>query len=332
MKTSTTSKPMTNEEPVDLTIMALVPGFCEYMTAERHLSPKTIRGYHEAVRFFVKLMDDIPITALRLPHVITFKSRMSQRHAGESRIASILNAVKCLLVYARDIHQLSVLDITSIKAPRVPRRNVVYLSPDEVRLFTEAIPLRAWSGKARRSGHCFRALVETLLATGMRITEALSLDRESIDRVRQEAVIIGKGNKQRTVFFTERALEWVDRYLALRTDSKPALFVSLNNTRLTIDAVEPMFRRTRRWAGLDKAVTPHMLRHTAATNLLRNGCPIGHIKEILGHENLMTTCRYYLGILDKVETKRAHARFSQIDVQAGSVMADNPAPPPPTPS
>ncbi len=331
MTTSTTPKPITNGEPVPLTIMALVPGFCEYMAAERHLSPKTIRGYHEAVRFFVKLMDDVPITALRLPHFITLKSRMLQRHAGESRIASVLNAVKCFLVYARDIHQLSVLDITSIKAPRVPRRQVAYLTPDEVRLFTEAIPLRAWSGKPRRSGYCFRALVETLLATGMRITEALNLDRESIDRVRQEAVIIGKGNKQRTVFFTERALQWVDSYLALRTDSEPALFVSLKNTRLTLDTVEPMFRRIRRWSGLDKAATPHMLRHTAATNLLRNGCPIGHIKEILGHENLMTTCRYYLGILDKVETKRAHARFSQIDVQGGSGMADNRMPPPTSP-
>jgi site-specific recombinase XerD len=159
----------------------------------------------------------------------------------------------------------------------------------------------------------------------MRITEALNLDRDSIDRVRLEAVIIGKGNKQRTVFFTERGLRWIDSYLALRTDVEPALFVSLKNTRLTLDTVEPMFRRIRCWSGLDKAVTPHMLRHTAATNLLRNGCPIGHIKEILGHENLMTTCRYYLGILDKVETKRAHARFSQIDAQGSSWIGDNPA-------
>ena len=331
MNTGAPKKPATNEAREQPTIMALAPGFCEYMAAERHLSPKTIRGYCEAVRFFARLMGDIPIATLRLPHFITFKSRMLQRQAGESRIASILNAVKCLLVYARGIHQLSVLDISSIKAPRVPRRNVVYLTPDEVRIFTEAIPLRAWSGAPRRSGHCLRALVETLLATGMRITEALSLNRDSIDRVRQEAVIVGKGNRQRSVFFTERALQWIDSYLALRTDATPALFVSLKNTRLTVDTVEPMFRRIRRWSGLDKAATPHMLRHTAATNLLRNGCPIGHIKEILGHENLMTTCRYYLGILDKVETKRAHARFSQIDVQGGSGMADNRMPPPTSP-
>jgi site-specific recombinase XerD len=70
-----------------------------------------------------------------------------------------------------------------------------------------------------------------------------------------------------------------------------------------------MFKRLSSGAGMAKRVTPHMLRHIAATILLRNGCPIGHIKEVLGHEHLITTCRYYLGFIDKDETKRALERF-----------------------
>src|SRR5207249_3346998 len=115
--------------------------------------------------------------------------------------------------------------------------------------------------------------------------------------------------KQRTVFFTDRALQWITRYVDLRTDSNPALFATLKNKRLTVDSVEPMFRRNTKWSGLEKRVTPHMIRHTTATNLLRNGCPIGYIKEILGHENLETTCRYYLGILTKAEVKRSHEQY-----------------------
>jgi len=172
--------------------------------------------------------------------------------------------------------------------------------------------LRTWTGKARLSGFGFRTLVETLSATGMRISEALSLDRDSINRERKEAVIIGKGNRQRTVFFTDRALEWITRYLDLRGDSNPALFVTLKGTRLSIDAVEPMFRRHTQWAGLEKRVTPHMIRHTTATTLLRNGCPIGFIKEILGHANLETTCRYYLGIMSQADTKKAHQTYSNL--------------------
>src|SRR5712691_11478595 len=72
-----------------------------------------------------------------------------------------------------------------------------------------------------------------------------------------------------------------------------------------------MFRRNTKWAVLEKRVTPHMIRHTTATNLLRNGCPIGFIKEILGHENLETTCRYYLGILNKKDVKFAHETYTE---------------------
>jgi site-specific recombinase XerD len=85
------------------------------------------------------------------------------------------------------------------------------------------------------------------------------------------------------------------------------LFAGSNGRRLQVGSAQAMFRRIN--AGvlrrLGKRVTPHILRHTAATNLLQRGCPIGHIKEILGHQNLETTCRFYLGQLTKAEVRRA---------------------------
>jgi len=294
------------------TIIHSLPGFLDYMAAERRFSPKTIKTYREAVTYFTRQVGDLPLGGITLNHFISFKARMGERRTGESRIAVIVNAMKCLLVYARDVLQLPILDLGAIKVPRAPRRQVSYLTAAELETFLAAIPLRTWTGKARLSGFGFRTLVETLSATGMRISEALSLDRDSINRERKEAVIIGKGNRQRTVFFTDRALEWITRYLDLRGDSNPALFVTLKGTRLSIDAVEPMFRRHTQWAGLEKRVTPHMIRHTTATTLLRNGCPIGFIKEILGHANLETTCRYYLGIMSQADTKKAHQTYSNL--------------------
>src|SRR5690349_165620 len=102
----------------------LLGRFQEYLNAERRLSPKTIKDYVEAVTFFQKLMGDIPVEQLRAPHFITFKSRMLARGAGESRVASIINAMKSLLSYARDIHGLTVIDTTSLKCPKVPKREV----------------------------------------------------------------------------------------------------------------------------------------------------------------------------------------------------------------
>src|SRR5205807_3021633 len=98
-------------------------------------------------------------------------------------------------------------------------------------------------------------------------------------------------------------------YLKARTDNHPALFVCMGGkARLKrVDIWRP-FTRYRKLAGINKPVTPHLLRHTAATQLLFNGCPVGHIKEILGHERLETTCRYYLG-LDHRAAKSAHQRY-----------------------
>jgi integrase/recombinase XerD len=133
--------------------------------------------------------------------------------------------------------------------------------------------------------------------------------------------VIGKGSKERTVFFTERALYWLRRYLEIRADDTPALFVSQNGkTRLArTDLWRPFFRYRQR-AGLDKPVRPHLLRHTAATQLLFNGCPVGHIKEILGHERLETTCRYYLGI-DHRAAKLAHEKYLVYETQEAGAPA-----------
>lgn len=120
--------------------------------------------------------------------------------------------------------------------------------------------------------------------------------------------MIGKGNKERTVFFTDRALHWLGRYLEMRSDAAEALFLSQSGSRLSRTDIWRPFSRFRRVAGLNKPVRPHLLRHTAATQLLFNGCPVGHIKEILGHERLETTCRYYLG-LDRRAAKAAHQQY-----------------------
>jgi len=173
--------------------------------------------------------------------------------------------------------------------------------------------MRKYDGKKHSTGYRmdglrFRTLVEVLLGTGMRISEALSLDRDGIDFQKHEAKIIGKGSKERTVFFSERSIEWVILYLKERKDTLMPLFITNLHTRLNKTDVSKLFQRHVKRSGITKKLTPHILRHTMATNLLFNGCPISHVKEILGHDRLETTCRYYLG-LDKSKAKEAHGKF-----------------------
>jgi site-specific recombinase XerD len=256
------------------------------------------------------MLGDRPMDAYGRDDVLLLKSRMDEREHSVSRQVSILAAFKRLLVYCREYEHWPILSPGEITLPSRPRpKRVLYLTAEEVARFTARIPLKTARGDIHHDGLRFRALVEALLGSAMRISELLSLDRSQIDFAAREATIVGKGNKERVVFFSARAIEWLNRYLASRTDRHPALFVTRGGSdRLKQPDIWRPFGRYRKLSGVLKPVTPHLLRHTAATQLLFNGCPVGHIADILGHEHLETTCRYYLG-LDIRAAKAAHQKF-----------------------
>lgn len=286
----------------------LLPGFLQYALAELRFSEQSLVKYRDCLRQIQRRVGDLPVSQYTKEHVLQFKADMLRRNLSASRQVSLLSAFKRLLAYCRD-EGFTVLDPDTITVPKRPRREVAYLTVEEVQRFVAAIPLENYDGSPSFRGLRFRALVEVLLGTAMRIGEALSLNRDQIDFDTREARIVGKGSKERVVFFTDRALYWLRRYLELRTDVEPAMFVVESMPhRLTRDDIWRPFMRYHRRAGISKRVTPHLLRHTAATQLLFNGCPVGHIKEILGHERLETTCQYYLG-LDHRAAKAAHELY-----------------------
>lgn len=287
--------------------------FLEHARVELQFSQQTLEKYSYCLKRVERSIGDVPVTLITVADIVKLKSQMLTAGSSVCWQVVMLAAAKRLLQFCRDRLTLPVLDPEAITIPRRPRREVVYLTTDEVERFVRAIPLTTAKNRPHWSGLRFRALAEVLLGSAMRIGEVLSLNRTDVDFERKEARVIGKGNKERTVFFTDRALYWLNQYLEIRTDDTPALFVSQNGiTRLDrVDIWRP-FSRYRKLAGLNKPVRPHLLRHTAATQLLFNGCPVGHIKEILGHERLETTCRYYLG-LDKRAAKLAHQQYLVYD-------------------
>lgn len=308
-----------------LTIADVLPGFLDYIRVERSFSSATIRKYRSDIDWFLRDVGNLPVSEIELTDFIALKARMAERKVGEARVTSVICAMKSLLAYVRDVLRRPVVDLATIRAPKRMRRKVSYLSNEELDLFLQSIPLRTWAGKPRLAGIRFRALVETLAATGMRISEALSLNRDTIDWEQQEAKIIGKGNKERTVFFSDRAIQWLQRYLDLRPDGSPALFATAKGERLQCSAAEAAFRRNTQFAEMGKRVTPHVIRHTTATNLLRNGCPMGYIKEALGHERLETTCRFYLGMLSEADTKRALRTYLNYEVDRDAPASQDPS-------
>lgn len=162
----------------------------------------------------------------------------------------------------------------------------------------------------RDHAECIRdlAIIDTLASTGMRVGELVKLNREDINFVDRECIVLGKGNKQRKVYFDARTKIHLQRYLASRTDDNPALFVTLQkpHNRLQISGVEIRLRNLGRELNLNK-VHPHKFRRTLATMAIDKGMPIEQVQQLLGHQSVDTTLQY--AMVNQANVKSSHRKF-----------------------
>ena len=152
------------------------------------------------------------------------------------------------------------------------------------------------------------AMIDLLLSTGMRVGELVKINREDIDFQERQCVVFGKGNKEREVYFNARTKIHLKKYLEQRTDTNPALFVSLHepHTRLTISGVEVRLRQLGKKVNLNK-VHPHKFRRTLATMAIDKGMPIEQVQKMLGHVKIDTTLHY--AMVNQTNVKMAHRKF-----------------------
>ena len=209
----------------------------------------------------------------------------------------------------RDIKSL---DPSLVELPHVHREQVTFLHYDEVEEMLEQVDTSTESGLRDR------AIIELLYSGGLRVSELVGLNRDSINLERREFMVRGKGSKDRPIFISEACADWVQEYLDARTDSLPALF--LNNSRntqavdtsgdyrrMTPRSVERIVKKYARLAGITKHVSPHTLRHSFATDLLMNGADIRSVQSMLGHADISTT-QIYTHVTDP-HLKEVHERF-----------------------
>ena len=152
------------------------------------------------------------------------------------------------------------------------------------------------------------AIIDLLASTGMRVGELVRLNRADIDFENRECVVLGKGSKERPVYFDARTKIHLKNYLASRTDENPALFVSLLHPfkRLEISGVEIRLRQLGRRLNITR-VHPHKFRRTLATRAIDKGMPIEQVQRLLGHTKIDTTMQY--AMVDQQNVKQAHRRF-----------------------
>ena len=152
------------------------------------------------------------------------------------------------------------------------------------------------------------ALIDLLASTGMRVGELVRMNRNDLNFHERQCIVFGKGNKEREVYFNARTKIHLQQYLDSRTDTNPALFVSLSspNNRLTINGVEVRLRTIGKSIGLNK-IHPHKFRRTLATMAIDKGMPIEQVQCILGHVKIDTTLRY--AKVNQVNVKMSHRKY-----------------------
>ncbi len=300
--------------------------FLEYIEIEKGRSLKTVENYdHYLSRFATDMkvgsVKDISEDALR-----EFRLKLNRAPGVKTRGQSAgtmkkntqnyyMIALRSFLKYCRK-RNISAISPDTIELAKTGVRHLDLISTDELSRLLKAPDLATLKGLRDK------ALIELFFSTGLRLSELCSLNRD-LDLSKDEFSIRGKGEKVRVVFLSEDAKAAIRAYLKARKDMDEPLFVNVLRTnfsskkegtpphqevgRLTPRSIERIVKHYAIKAGISKKVTPHVLRHSFATDLLSNGADIRSVQMMLGHANIATT-QVYTHVTDK-QLREVHKKF-----------------------
>jgi integrase/recombinase XerD len=283
-------------------LVAALAGYLDHLVVERGTARNTLESYRRDLRRYLTHLAGLGVRDLAEvtePQVTAFLVALREGDADHPPLAA--SSAARALVAARGLHRfayregLTATDPAREVRPPVAARRLPKALPlaDVLRLLEvpgdDALALRD------------RALLELLYSTGARISEAVALDVDDVDRDQRVVVLAGKGGKQRLVPVGRPALAALDAYLvrarpelAARGRSTPALFRNARGGRLTRQGGWLVLKAAADRAGLERAVSPHTLRHSFATHLVEGGADVRVVQELLGHASVTTTQVYTL--------------------------------------
>jgi site-specific recombinase XerD len=302
-------------------ISELIIDFLEHLEVERGRSQKTSENYHLYLMRFIEFSGDITADAITDELVRKWRLWLNRyKNEFDGELATItqgyhLIALRSFLQYCAR-RGIETLGPQNIDLPKVKRKQVTFLSPEEIKSLIDTIDT------SNETGLRDRAIIELLFSSGLRVSELVALDRDHVNTKRREFMVRGKGQKDRPVFVSQEAANHIEHYLHARTDSLPPLFISYSNRhgqtntsgnfrRLTPRSVQRIVSHYAKLAGITKHVSPHTMRHSFATDLLMNGADLRSVQSLLGHSNIATT-QIYTHVTDR-HLREVHERYHRKD-------------------
>lgn len=285
--------------------------YLEYCEIEKNLSQNTIKMYFFYLNDFWSWTqtylkkDSVTLGDIDDDLVKKYRLDLNRRLSTKSNTEFKRSTQKTFLVALRAF--LKYLLIEEEASVMAPEQIILGKSEDRVPKFLNDEQLKKLfdvQDLSKRSGLRDRAILETLFSTGLRVSELVNLNRDDVNLESGEFTVIGKGRKARTVYLSSGAKDWIKKYLATRSDPFKPLFIRYSgchmsendydgqSLRLTQRSVERLVKKYVDRSGISVDATPHTLRHTFATGLLREGADLRSVQELLGHANVSTTQIY----------------------------------------
>lgn len=244
-------------------------------------SQKTLRGYRVQTNLLYRHFGDIDIDEITLPSLKTYLVEKGS-HLKPSSLGMRIRYLRSIFRWATDEGYCQANPSRKLKEPKLGKPIPKALSEEDTVALQEACktPFE-------------HALIEFMYTTGCRVGEIHRLNRNAINWDNRSCIVLGKGDKEREVYFSIKAAIWLKKYLSSRKDNDIALFVTLRKPhRMSIAAIEYTVKRITKNSEVDVNVYPHKLRHSFATHLLNNGAPMEGIQTLLGHAKIETTMLY----------------------------------------
>ena len=268
--------------------------YVRYLRLERGYSDNTIEAYTHDIDYLLNYLrnENLKVEDVKLEHLQNFAAVIYEFGIATSSQARILCGVWSFFKYLVIDRILKDDPSELLEAPSVGEHLPEVLSTEEVDRMEAAIDLSKWEGQRNR------AIIEVLFSCGLRVSELVNLKFNDVFEREKFLRIVGKGDKERLVPISDVALHEIKLWLYDRNlmNVKPGeqdyVFLNRRGAHLTRTMILIMIKRTADDAGITKTVSPHTLRHSFATELLKGGADLRAIQEMLGHENIKTTQIY----------------------------------------
>ena len=286
--------------------------FVDYLQYTKNASPKTVENYSHRINRFIEYIWDIDVSLIKMVHIQDFRTSLIKQWLNQKTVNYHAVALRSFFKYLLR-NDIDTLSPDKVDLAKIPPRKVSYLSEEQVKDILDApIYFEKNNLKSLRDS----AILATLYGTGLRVTELISLKVSEIKLWENQFSVVWKWSKLRSIFLTKSARQKISEYISARMDDSEFLFISLSwnsyGSPLSRNSVEWLVKKYANLVWIKEKVTPHTLRHSFATSLLRKGADIRSVQALLWHSSIQTT-QIYTHVDDKY-LQKVHDLLDDEDV------------------